>query len=68
MVNLGARQAKFLVMDCPICNCFRTKDPVAMDPVWRFPEQGAFTRAYVLRPVSDYLGRDGGYSEEIIVL
>lgn len=38
-----------------------------MEPLWRFPEQIAYTRAEVLRNISDYLWRYCGQSEEIIV-
>lgn len=63
------RLAKLPLMDDegrPVRKCFRTVDIVAMEPVWRFPEQGAFTRAKFLWTISDYIGWDGGHSDEII--
>lgn len=64
-MNVGALQAKLPEMNNdgrPIINCFRTVDLVAIEPVWRVPEQVAFTRAEILRTISDYLGRYGGKS------
>lgn len=51
----------------PIRNFFRTLDFVAMNPVWLFLTQGAFTRAEVLRTINDHLVQDGGQSDEVVV-
>lgn len=69
-MKVGTCQAKFPAVDDnrrPIRKCFRIVDLAAMDLVWFFPEQGAFTRTKVLRTISDYLGWDGGPSDEIVV-
>lgn len=51
----------------PVRKCFRTVDLVSIQPVWRFPEQGAFTRADVLRTSNDHLVQDCAQSDDIVV-
>lgn len=46
---------------CLARNFFRTVDLVVMEPMCRFPEQGAFTLTEVLRTINDFLGQDGGH-------
>lgn len=47
---------------------FSNRGSRCVEPVWRFQEQGTFTRTEALRTINDYLGQDGCQSDEIVIL